>query len=153
VATDPYTPPSAELVDAPRKPWKPWAAVLIGLLVDVGGTVATGAVLGVVLGIYLASTGMDPKQVGESFADLAQTPSVTAISTVLGAFFSAFGGWLCIRLAQRTDYKLALVLSVLSCACGFLFGGTRYSFAIQLLFVGITVASVLLGARLGMRRK
>ena len=149
---DPYAPPAAELADQPSRPWAPWAAVLLGLLVDVGGSALTGLFVGVGYAAFSIASGADPKSLTENLAGLASDPWAVGISAIVGGFFSLLGGWLCARLAQRRDYKLGIVLAILSFLCGLLMSANEYSPMVHVMFAALTFASVLIGTRLGFPR-
>src|SRR5690606_37718675 len=59
---NPYAPPGAAVGDLPAKPGSAVKAVVLGFLVDIGGTLVGTIVLGIVYGIVLAASGASEEE-------------------------------------------------------------------------------------------
>ncbi|MBC7601311.1 MAG: hypothetical protein H7255_01440 [Ramlibacter sp.] len=146
---NPYTPPEAPLKEQPRPPGSPVKAVLIGLAIDIGGSLVLGIVLSVLYAISLSSGGMNAQEVGEAMANIP-TNSWPYIAGILGgAILSFMGGYGCARIARRSEYRLAFILASLSAGFGLVTSWDTYDVTQNLLLALTTVACVVLGAKYG----
>jgi len=146
---NPYSPPKADLADRPRPPGSPVKAVLLGLLVDLGGSLLVGALLGVALAISVAQPGMTPEELERALTDISPGSWVSIVGTLAGAACSVLGGLVCARVARRPDYRLGFVLGVLATGSGLLLSFTQYSLAMNALLATLTFSCVLLGTWYG----
>lgn len=91
-------------------------AVLIGFLVDVGGTFAFSMVFGVIAAILLFAMGRDIKE-------LEEFPNSTAfriLMPVVGVMFTALGGFVTGRIAKKAEIKNAFAMGLVSALFGVL---------------------------------
>jgi CHASE2 domain-containing sensor protein len=73
--------------------------------------------------------------------------------SLLGGVMSIIGGFVCTRRAQRSDYRLGLVMASLSTLFGLLMSLGQYSPLITALLAAATFGCVILGTRLGLVRR
>jgi hypothetical protein len=146
---NPYTPPQAELADAEPPPGSPVKAVVLGLVVDIGGTLGASVVLGIVYGFHLAASGASGEELAELSANIPLDSWVGIASTVLGCAFSALGGYVCARIAGRSEYKLGAILGVISTLVGLSMAIGYYPQRINVTLAVVTFLAVMLGARIG----
>ena len=147
---NPYAPPGAAVQDLPAKPGSAFKAVSLGLLADIGGTVAGGMVLMVVYGIVLGATGSSAEEIMASAADFSATDSwLFYLGTAVGLGFSVLGGYVCARIARRAEMKLGAVLAVVSAAIGLLLSANEYQLGALLSITLASIGAVMIGARLG----
>jgi hypothetical protein len=150
--SNPYTPPKAELRELARRPGSPLKAVLLGLTIDVGGSMILGVVLGIAYAASLASSGVGAPQINEALGDISPTSWVSIVGTALGGVLSVLAGFTCARVARREDYKLGFILGAISALSGLLLSGSTYSVPMNVLLCALTFGAVLLGTRLGIRK-
>ncbi|HKO87548.1 MAG TPA: hypothetical protein VJU83_03415 [Burkholderiales bacterium] len=148
MSANPYKPPTAELADLPKPPGSAIKAVLVGLVVDIGGTMLVGIVISIVYSIYWASTGMSQTQIEAAFEDVGIGSSIFIVGTVFGTLMSILGGFVCARISRRKDYKLGFVLATISVIIALLVS-LSYPLPTLVLLLAITFAAVLLGTKLG----
>jgi len=148
--TNPYTPPNSELADQARPPGSPLKAILLGLTIDLGGSLIVGIVLGIVYAISLARAGMDPSQIKEAVSHISSTSWVSIVGTVVGGALSILGGFTCARVSRRDDYKLGYILGAISAVSGLLLSYSSHSLLINVLLTVFTFGAVLLGTKLGL---
>lgn len=146
---NPYTPPQAELADAEPQPGSPVKAVVLGLVVDIGGTLVASAVLGIIYGISLAASGASQEEIAEISANLPLDSWPIIGSTVFGCAFSVLGGYVCARIVKRAEYKYGAFVAVISAILGLLMGAGHYSELANVSLTVLTFLMVMLGARLG----
>ncbi len=152
LATDrdnPYTPPEARVADPENEPGSPLKAVGIGLAVDIGGSLMTSLVLGMVYGAMLAASGASAEEVTSALSNVSPYAWVSITGFAAGVGFSILGGYLCARIAQRSEYTLGGIMAAISTVIGML--ASRHSdspFAIFILVVA-EFAAVMIGVRIG----
>lgn len=147
---NPFTPPTAGISQPPDPtPGSPWKAVLLGLLVDIGGSTVAGIPYSILYSIYLASSGMD----AEEIVALLQAPPEESpylwIGYGIGSLFSILGGYVCARIAKRAEYQLASLMATLSALFGVLMVWGHYSLQMSVAVALLSLSCVLLGAHLG----
>lgn len=149
--TNPYDPPQTPVSDPQPQAGSALKAVLLGLAVDIGGSLVASVVLGLVYAVVLASSGVSGDELRLALEGVMQTGWGFAIASAVGCAFSVAGGYVCARVSRRRDYRLGWVLAALSVGIGTLVGADGYSLLQQVLLGGVTVACVLIGVRSGMR--
>ena len=147
--SSPYTPPTAPVRDAARPPGSPIKAVIYGVLVDVGGTFVTGSVLSIAYAMGLASEGMSPEQAAAALAKIPLDSWVSIAGMIFGCLFSVAGGYVCARVARKSEYKLGATVAAVGVLIGVFFGGGQYSAGVFGALLMATVVSVMVGAHLG----
>lgn len=152
MSDDPYaTPRTTEPVPA-KAPAGPVKAVLTGLAVDICGSTGVGIIFTLVYGVILIRSGVSREDFGAALADMPPTSMPYIISNVLGCCCSALGGYVCTRMARRTDYKLAKIVGGLSATIGV---SLSLSSPLPRIFIMamLTFASVLAGAKMAIGRR
>src|SRR5215510_11032931 len=96
---NPYSPPKGEVEDYPKQPWSPIKAVLLGLAVDVGGSMLLGLLLGMGYAIVLAASGMQADEIALALADLSPWSWISIFGTLMGCGLSVLGGYVCARVS------------------------------------------------------
>ena len=124
-------------------------AVLVGLAIDVGGSLLFGAVVGILYAASLASSGMNEQEIAKALANIQTGSWAYVVGTLAGAVLSFLGGFSCARIAQRADYRLGLVLAVLSAGSGLALSWEAYAPMQNVLLTLSTAACVLLGTKYG----
>ena len=144
---NPFAPPRAKVTDAgANEPGSRIKALVLGGLVDVGGTTLVGipvVIAGSLSGMSLAQAAAEALQ--------TSTP-IFWLLTVLGLFFSTLGGYVCARIAKRDELRLGLLQGSVLALFGFLVGSATHSVVVNLMFALLTLAFVVLGARIGQDR-
>lgn len=146
---NPYAPPDAKLADPAARPGSPIKAVTIGLAVDLGGTVVATVILALAYGIVLGALGATAEEIEAVTTDMSTDSGFFYTLALAGLAFSMLGGYVCARIARRSELKLGAVLAAISAGVGLAFGGdpSRLGMLISLTILGI--AAVLAGANLG----
>ena len=144
-----YEPPKAELIDQPNSPGSPLKAVLVGLAVDVGGSIVLSFLLGAVYALRLISAGVDPSKVEKTLINTPTPLWLTMTGIVFGGVFSVLGGFTCAKIARRDDYKLGFILGGISSCSGLYFSYPTFSLLISASLAVLTFGCVLLGTKLG----
>lgn len=146
---NPFQPPQASLVEHSAKPGSPVKAVLLGLAIDVGGSVLLGVVLAMAYAFSLAAKGLSENEIKQAMETLSNDSWMSIVGLLAGSGLSVLAGYVCARVSGRQDYKLGFVLGALSATSGMLLSFGAYSFMTGAALSGLTVLAVLLGTRLG----
>jgi hypothetical protein len=149
---DRFKPPSSRVGDPRRGKGSAVKGVLLGLAVDVGGTMLFGLVVSIAWGLALTASGYSAEEIRSSFANADREPVLSTVLVGGGVLCSVLGGYVCERIARQGSYRLGLVLSGLSVLVGFALGTDGTSMAMFLLLTVLTVGSVLLGTRLAFQK-
>jgi hypothetical protein len=153
----PYASPKAELTEPGRpKKGSPIKAVLVGISVDVIGTLVATLAISALYGVIWALRGLPPEGVGPAMLNSAQLSPYKLALTATGLGFSVLSGYLCARIAKRCEYLLALITSLISAATplaiGGMSGGVSLSLTLVLLIL-LGLCASLTGAHIAVRRQ
>jgi len=146
MSDNPYTPPEATVADQPPAPGSPIKAVALGMLTDIGGSIVVGGVLSIVYGIVLAQQGLTPEQAMDAIKNAPILSPFGLISTAMGLGFSFLGGYVCARIAKRSELRLGAVMAVLNTVLGLLLSGDQTSAPKLIVLVLLSIAAVMVGS-------
>lgn len=148
---NPYEPPRARTRPLNREPGPIGKAVLVGAIVDIGGTIIGGFIIGLVFAVVMGLQGQSPEQIQSALGDFDQWSPLGIVLSVVGTLMSGVGGYQCAVVANRTTYLAPGILSIVSTAFGAMMGG-ELALPQLLLMSGLTVAAILIGASLHIRK-
>lgn len=146
---NPYAPPEATLQDPPSKAGSALKAIALGLAVDIGGTVLAGAILAFVYGMVLAASGSGAEEIAAAMSTIATDSWLFYTATIVGLAFSVLGGYVCARVARRSELKLGGILAAVSAVLGIVLSAEHYQLGTLLSLTLAGIGAVLLGARMG----
>ena len=149
---NPYAPPDASVHDLPSKPGSPFKAVAMGLLVDIGGSLIGTIILAVLYGIALGAAGAKREEIAAAMQASATDSWFFYASTFVGLGFSVLGGYVCARIARRSEVKLGAILAALSAIAGLAFAGDGVELGTLLSLTLLGIGAILVGARLGIAK-
>ncbi|MBI4691074.1 MAG: hypothetical protein HY754_12545 [Nitrospirae bacterium] len=89
-------------------------AILIGFLVDIGGTFAFSMVFGIIAAVLLFAAGRDIKELEE----FPKTDAFRILMPVVGIMFTVLGGFITGRIAKKAAIKNAFVMGLASALFG-----------------------------------
>jgi hypothetical protein len=146
---NPYRAPTTPLKDVlPLPPPRsPILAVLAGVAVDVGGTMAASVVI--FLAVQLANPGMSPPELVGVLVEADRLGPYFTVSGAVGLGFAVLGGYVCARVARRQERRWATIAGLIICAIGVALSGGSFATAGRLL---LSFAGFVLGGELGRRR-
>jgi hypothetical protein len=112
---NPYQPPEAPVsgVDRDDRLGSPVKAILVGLAVDIGGSFVGGTILLVAWGMVLGAGGAGVEEVNRFFHD---SSTFQWVSLCTGLAFTGLGAYVAARIANRAEYRVALMLGLCSLA-------------------------------------
>jgi hypothetical protein len=123
--TDPYRPPGSPVRDPQAAPGRSTpVAIVLGFIVDVGGTMVFSLVAATVASILLVSSGTAPEGLA---AALEESGTFKIVSLAGGLACTVLGGYVAARFANRGEYATAFAVGVVS----LLFGEAMMLFATE----------------------
>jgi hypothetical protein len=146
---NPYVPPDAKLADPAAAPGSPIKAVLIGLAVDIGGSFLVTLILALAYGMYLAATGVSQEDIALASRSIDTDSWLFYASSLAGGVFSFLGGYVCARIARRSEYTLGVVLAVLSAAFGLWMSMDPNQVGVLASLTLASIGAVMIGVRFG----
>src|SRR5262245_21392943 len=149
---NPYAPPEASVQDRPSKPGSAFKAIALGLVVDVGGSLIAAIILAAIYGATLAATGVPREDIAAAMQASATDSWFFWVGSLVGLSFSVLGGYVCARIARRSEMKFGAIVAALSAVSGFFLGGDQLQLGTNLSMTLLTFGAVLVGARLGLAR-
>jgi len=112
---NPYQPPEAPVADRDERFGSSVKAILVGLAVDIGGTIVAGTVLAIAWGIMLGSSGASGEEINRFFRE---SSTFMWVNLLVGLGFTGLGAYVAARIANRAEYRFALMLGLCSLAIG-----------------------------------
>ena len=125
-------------------------AILIGAMVDIGGSFAVGMMIVVIEGVKLVAKGV-PQE--ELTARLNADTGYLISAMVIGLFFSAVGGFVAAKLARRRELAHGAGAAALSLLFGLAMADSSVDVLVwDVLSYGLVLPAALLGAAIGRAR-
>ncbi len=149
---NPFSPPNSKIVMVDKTQPRPVKAVIVGVLIDIGGSLAAGIVVAIAFSVVLASRGLSVEQIEQELTNIDSGSAVGLLSSLLGGVISLCAGYVCARIAGIREYRTGTILAAASSCFGLVMGSGYYSTVEQLALGALTVASVMLGVHMGTRR-
>jgi len=153
VDTNPFQAPSSELRESALPGGSPLIAIIVGVVIDVGGTVVLGFVMLIAYTIRQLSQGATQEQVIQSLQTVDPTSWFFLLSAGLGTLLSFLGGYVCAAIVRRNELKCASVVGLISFAFGIWAGAGRIVAWLTLAMALMSLAAVLSGAWVNARRR
>ena len=141
----PFSAPKSDVEMGDIAKGSPVKAVLFGVLADIGSTLVAGLMIGVVYGIILASAGVPMEQLEQAM----QYSPIGLISLLVGLLCSVLGGYVCARIANHNEYRLAAITGFISMMIGLLFfADDAIKLGESIFLSGLSFVMVVVGAHL-----
>jgi hypothetical protein len=146
-------PPESDSENKKLKKGSPVKAIIIGVVVDMGGTIVLGIILVMIYSVLLASEGMSPEEIEYQLINLDPHSTFSIISMIIGGLVTVFAGYLCASIVNYSEYKFTFILGSISAAFGLIVGESHYSTLDNIFLSILTVMCALLGAWLYVVKK
>lgn len=149
---NPYQPPRARLEPRQREPGSISKAVVIGAAIDIGGTMLGGLVVGLFYSALLGMQGRSSAEIQQALTQFDVWSPLGILVIAIGLAMSVLGGYQCAVIAHRTTYLAPGIMSLVSVTSSALLSEGQSQLPELLLTSGLTVAAVLGGASLYIRK-
>lgn len=149
---NPYQPPRGKLQARSREPGSLAKAVAIGAVIDIGGTMLGGIVIALAYAVMLGVQGHSTEMIQQTLSNVDRWSIYGILLTAMGILMSVLGGFQCAVIANRNTYLAPGILSLISVAFGAIGDDGRTELPVLLFFSAVTVASILGGASLYIRK-
>lgn len=133
------------------RPGSPVKAIVYGVLVDVGGSIAAGLVLAFAYSIALASSGASAEEIQRALSDPSPASWFSIFGLIVGCTASFFGGFVCARIAAAAEMKWVGIVAAVSGIVSLLFGSGAYPFEWDALLALVGMGAVFAGGWAGSR--
>jgi hypothetical protein len=147
--SDPYRPPGSPVKDPEsQRPRSTPLAILLGFIVDIGGTMVFSVVTVTVASLLLVSGGTGPEGLGEA---LAQSATFQLVGLAGGLACTGLGGYVAARFANRGEYATAFAVGLASLVFGeamVVFAGQTTPLWLRLAGDALVIPAALLGGHL-----
>lgn len=147
-----YEPPRAPVKMRSREPGSIVKAVVVGAVIDIGGTTLAGILFGVLYFIVLNAQGHSEAEIRQVLTTLDPYSAFGLFMMAIGTAMSALGGYQCAVIANRTTYLAPGIMSLVSVASSAMLSGEQTALPRLLILSGVTVAAILGGASLYIRK-
>ena len=147
-----YRPPRADVSSRNREPGSIPKAVVTGAVIDIGGTILGGIVIALLYSMLLGAQGQTSAQIEQALREYDRWSLYGLILTAMGMAMSVLGGYQCALVANRTTYLAPGILSLVSVTFGAVVSQGRVPLPELLLLSAVTVAAILGGASLYLRK-
>jgi hypothetical protein len=149
---NPYAPPEASVHDQPLRPGSAFKAIAVGLAVDIGGSLIGTVLLALVYGAALGAAGVKAEDIAATLKASNGDSWFFYAGILVGLGFSVLGGYVCARIARRSEFKLGAILAALSAFSGLAIAGDEQQLGTLLSLTLLGFGAVLVGARLGLAK-
>jgi hypothetical protein len=150
---NPYTPPQAPLRESAGPVTGPgWKALLLGVVTDIGGTLAVSVVLSVIAALVMGDSAADP----ETFRSNLNSGIWPMLGMVFGSLCTVAGGYVAARVANHAEYRYAAACGLIALVLSELMvggGDAQADFGMRIAGWIATVPLAMLGARFRLREK
>lgn len=147
-----YQPPRSRLDARNRGPGSIPKAVAVGAVIDLGGTMIGGFIVGMLYAMILGMQGLSADEITKALTEVDRWSAPGLISMMIGLAMSVLGGYQCAVISNRPTYLAPGILSIVSVAIGAMLGDGSAQLPELLFFSAVTVAAILGGASLHTRK-
>jgi hypothetical protein len=129
----------------------PVKGMILGLVVDIGGSVIASFVLFFVWAIWLGASGMEADAIAKELSQPDPVSTLSFASYAVGGAFSWFGGYVCARVALETELRCAAVVATISTLVA-LAMGAGLPFGLYVMLAALSFGAVMLGGWMGLQQ-
>ena len=131
---------------APHEAGSAIAAIFLGAVATVGGSMLSGMICGAIYASSLARSGSSAQDIVIASYRLEPTSWVFIVSTAFVFAFSIVGGYLCGRLSKRSHFRNAFILAAIIALLELLATNGRYSLELRVALCIGQIVFVVMGA-------
>ena len=144
---NPFQPPRSGFEKPPRdrEPGSLFKAVVVGVAIDIGGTIAGGLILGILYHIAHAARGLSSAQIQALLETANPFDTFRILGMALGLAMSVLGGFFCARTANVNSYTAVGIVSAISVTVGTLNGAGEYDWSTLLVLNLLGLVCIFVG--------
>jgi len=145
MSTNPYGTPRADVRRDENLPVRPITGIVVGLLIDLGGTILVVALINFVYAVYAASRGASVAELQAVLTNPDPWSALGIVDTLAGMGMSYLAGFYCLRISRGTNLRyplfLALIVFVIGTAMGLAWSDMNVFllFGLSALTIGVTL--------------
>jgi hypothetical protein len=150
--TNPYEPPKSDPgghARPPAPPRSPLVAVLLGLAVDVGGSLLVSVVVTILYAVQLHGQGLSEAAMRAALRAMPHDSGLYMTALLLSIGLSVLGGYVCARVARLHAWRAGLMMTASSALFGVVVNDPSSSSGMSALLVVTGIACNLLGVKFG----
>jgi hypothetical protein len=152
---NPYETPRSDVQRNEALPVRPVRGILIGLLIDLGGSILAVAAMTFAYAIYIGTQGASAAEIESAFTSTDPTSALGALHTLAGLGMSYLAGFFCLRISRGMNLRypmvLAIILLVLTVGTGVAWNLMDLSTLLAL--AALSFGSTLLGGAVALRAR
>ncbi|HEX4509569.1 MAG TPA: hypothetical protein VH328_05800 [Burkholderiaceae bacterium] len=146
----PLQPPEANRPPQPLRPGSPARAVIVALVLDLGGSLVLNLLLTMLYAGWLQARGLSSAEVEQAMRQIPPDSWAAIAGVLLGACLDVLSGFICARIVQRDEWRVGGILAGLSALCTLVFDNAGDELEdLTVLLSLCTVACTLLGVKYG----
>ena len=152
MSTNPFKPPETDSTKNPLPSAGPGSmhkAVLMGLAVDIGGSLVVGSFVAVMYAAQLHGDGLSENEMREATMHMRHDTALYVAGLLGGLLMSTLGGFVCARVARRGEARPGLVMAACSGLFGLMLGTSAEGDGMLWLLTITSIACNLLGVKFG----
>ena len=124
----------------------PVKAIIIGLVVDISGSLVSAFILAIAYSVLLTSRGLSPEEIEYHLTNLDIYSTFSIITMIVGGIMTVLGGYVCARIVNYSEYKFTFIFGFISAAFGHIASESYYSTLDSMALGILTLGCALLGA-------
>jgi hypothetical protein len=152
---NPYEMPRSDVQQNEALPVRPVRGILIGLLIDLGGSILAVTAITFAYAIYIGTRGASASEIEGALTSTDPTSVLGAMHTLAGLGMSYLAGFYCLRISRGTNLRYPLVLAAIVLVLT-ISAGVAWNLMDLLTLLGLsalTVGATLLGGAMALRRQ
>ena len=131
----------------------PLKAIIIGLVVDIGGSLVSAFIMAIAYSALLASQGLWPEEIQNHLTNLDPYSAFSVITMVAGGCMTVLGGYVCARIVNYSEYKFTFIFGFVSASFGHIASESYYATLDNIALGILTLGCALFGAWLRVIQK
>jgi len=145
MSNNPYVAPQSHVQQHEDLPVRPVKGIVIGLLIDLGGSILAVALISFAYATYIGSQGASASEIESAMTSTDLFSPLGLMNTVAGMAMSYLAGFYCLRISRGTNLRYPLILAAIVLALGL---GVGLAWETTNVFLLLSLAALGFGATL-----
>lgn len=153
MSSDPYKTPDSDVTqNEPFSP-RPVRGIIIGLLVDLGGTIITSLIILLIYGIILGITGGGAEAIERLTTNYDPYSPIGIVISIFGLLMSYIAGYVCAKVSRAQNLTYPSILATIVFIVGTITVWNTVNILLLLIMGLAGIAVTLLGARKYLKKR